>query len=111
MAEGEGEGDNIVSQVLGDDVGLEHERRDDEEEGAYRKSIRESEGSEGNIGSPSRARETVRTECCAACQSKNRTNGRSCICQVPAKERRAPLGKLLFFLFSMAKLTVLLLRS
>lgn len=79
------------SEVAERDLG--HDLEDDEERSHRRPSehLRESDTNEGaihKVPSP----EVERTECCAACLSKNRANGRSCICQVPAKQRRAPLG-------------------
>jgi hypothetical protein len=70
-----------------------HDLEDDEERGHRRQSehLRESDNGEGKLPSPDGME---RTECCSACLSKNRHNGRSCICQVPAKQRRAPLGML-----------------
>ena len=78
------------------DRDLVHDLEDEEERGHRRLSeqLRESDGGvEGGNGKlPSSPDAVERTECCSACLSKNRGNGRSCICQVPAKQRRAPLG-------------------
>lgn len=80
------------SEVGDRDLGHSHDREleDDEERGHRRQSEHLREGEVGEVSLDS----LERTECCAACLSKNRNNGRSCICQVPAKQRRAPLGLL-----------------
>lgn len=67
---------------------------EDEERGERRRRDHKRETEEEGAAKPSSpvAADVERTECCAACLSKNRNNGRSCICQVPARQRRAPLG-------------------
>lgn len=69
-----------------------HGRKSEQHEEGYRKGEKESDGEITGHTSPSGDGPTERTECCSACLSKNRNNKRSCICQVPAQQRRAPLG-------------------
>lgn len=84
--EGEREDKEILRDVEDDEDRSERRRRDHSRETEQEESAAAEEDSK-----PATA-DVARTECCSACLSKNRNNGRSCICQVPARQRRAPLG-------------------
>jgi hypothetical protein len=112
----DGEGPNIVDQVLHDgDDDADRLRDDDDEEGAYvresgelnlndnvgaddaHSDIEDGHKRKSNIKLEAAGNTTERKKehsvCCTQCLSKNRNNGRACICQVPSKQRRGSLGR------------------
>lgn len=86
---GDREGEREVDREILRDADEDEERSDRRrrEHGRGETEVEETASS-----SKPATTDVARTECCSACLSKNRNNGRSCICQVPARQRRAPLG-------------------
>lgn len=94
--------DNIVDQVLHD---VDDEIIDDgpermDEDGSFRESgeLKLNDTDDGHHRRKERVDKRELNICCTQCMSKSKSSGKACICQVPSRLRRGPLGKTRCFL-------------